>query len=227
MTACFAYPKSAAFGRVVAKHKTSDHASASASLKELFVRQVDQINWRYKLAPETINLAATKSVKEVQVFGVSLKTGELDHAILRAIDKAIPVPLLFEIGHRGRRKMIAAFKRPTASGTPQVSAYFESGWEAEDAPRQPLPTALNLGGLYEKLIGSLIPLRAEEQEDVQTRVERTEAINAKQGEIERIRARLQREKQFNKRLAINAELRVAKKQLEELDRPSGAAGNEA
>ena len=53
MTAFFDYPKGAAFGRVVPKNKIYEHAGASAALKDLFITQVDQIVWRFKLAPET------------------------------------------------------------------------------------------------------------------------------------------------------------------------------
>ena len=57
MSAFFEYPKSAAFGRVLPKTKIYDHARATARLKQLFVDQVEQVIWRFKLAPETINLA--------------------------------------------------------------------------------------------------------------------------------------------------------------------------
>jgi hypothetical protein len=52
----FAYPKSAQFGRVIPKSKIYEHAGANTALKDLFVAQVDQIVWKYKLAPETTNL---------------------------------------------------------------------------------------------------------------------------------------------------------------------------
>ena len=52
----FDYPKSAAFGRVLPKNKIYEHASPSTAVKDLFVRQVEQIVWQYKLAPETVNL---------------------------------------------------------------------------------------------------------------------------------------------------------------------------
>ena len=55
----FEYPKSSAFGRIVPKSKIYEHVSPSKALKELFVGQVDQIVWQYKLAPETINLRQT------------------------------------------------------------------------------------------------------------------------------------------------------------------------
>ncbi len=43
-----------------------------------------------------------------------------------------------------------------------------------------------------------------------------EAIKAQLREVERIKVRLAREKQFNKRVAINAELRAAKQEFERL-----------
>ena len=74
MTAAFFdYPKAAAFGRVVPKSRIYEHAGASTALRDLFVTQVDQIVWKYKLAPETTNLAATKAVSEIQVFSISLR----------------------------------------------------------------------------------------------------------------------------------------------------------
>ena len=66
-TAFFAYPKAAAFGRVVPKSRIYEHAGIGTALRDLFVTQVDQIVWKYKLAPETTNLAATKAVSEIQV----------------------------------------------------------------------------------------------------------------------------------------------------------------
>ena len=60
MTAFFDYPKAAAFGRVVPKNKIYEHGGANTALKDLFVREVDQIVWRFKLAPETNNLHATR-----------------------------------------------------------------------------------------------------------------------------------------------------------------------
>ena len=233
MTAAFFdYPKAAAFGRVVPKNRIYEHAGASTALRDLFVTQVDQIIWKYKLAPETTNLAATKAVSEIQVFGITLRTGTVDDDVLRAIDRAIPFPLIFELSWSGKRKAVAAFKRPSeADATKWVaSAYFATDWAPDDAPRLPLPVALNLGGLYDTLITALMPEVAAEadhaSEDIQTRVARMEAIRAKTREVERIKARLAREKQFNKRVAINAELRAARQELERLSGTAPVAATE-
>jgi hypothetical protein len=223
MTAAFFdYPKAAAFGRVVPKSRIYEHASVGTALRDLFVTQVDQIVWKYKLASETTNLAATKAVSEIQVFGISLRTVTLDEEVLRAIDRAIPFPLIFELTWSGQRKAMAAFKRPSDADATKwlVSGYFSTDWAPDDAARRSLPVALNLGGLYDTLITALMPkagTNAEHTgEDIQTRVARMEAIRAKTREVGRIKARLVREKQFNKRVAINAELRAARQELERL-----------
>ena len=221
MTGFFDYPKSAAFGRVLPKNKIYEHAGANTALKNLFGRDVDQIVWRYKLAPETINLSATKSAAEIQVFNISLKTNKLDEAVLRAIDKAIPFPLIFELSHGGKRKAMAAYKRPSEADSTKwvISEYFATDWVADGAARSPLPVALNLGTLYEALLSGLMPqqvkvVTGQDVEDIQSRVDRMEAIRAKTRDVERIKARLASEKQFNKRVAINAELRETKSELE-------------
>ena len=71
------YPAQAAFGRTLPKSKLYAHGHASTRLKNLFVQQVEQIVWQYKLAPETINLPARPGVPEIEVFGSQLKTREL------------------------------------------------------------------------------------------------------------------------------------------------------
>jgi hypothetical protein len=77
MAALFAYPEQAAFGRVLPKSKIYTHAAPSARIRGLFVAQVNQIFWRYKLAPETLRLEARPDVPEIEVFEITLKTPEL------------------------------------------------------------------------------------------------------------------------------------------------------
>jgi hypothetical protein len=226
MTACFDYPKAATFGRPVPKNKIYEHVGNTPAMRNRFVTQVDQIVWQYKLAPETINLNASETVLEIQVFGISLRTPELEEIVLLAIDRAIPLPLIFELTFEGRRKAIAAFKRPSeADGVKWVtSPYVATDWEPDDAPRLPLPVALNLGALYEQILAAMVPVPAQPGEGIEARILRMEAIRAKTREVERIELRLAREQQFNKRVAINAELRAARIELEQL---TGMAADKA
>lgn len=218
MSAFFEYPKSAAFRRVLPKMKIYEHGKVSTKLKSLFVTQVERIVWQYKLAPETINLPPTKTVPEIQIFHIALKTGELNEDLLRCIDRAIPFPLIFELHYGDKRKAVATFKRPNDADSAKwvIGDYFSNQWETDTAPRTPLPVALNLQVLYDKLITPLMPLTGFQNEPLQARVERMERIRATEREVAKIEARLAREKQFNKRVAINAELRDAKQKLQKL-----------
>jgi len=248
------WPRASAFGRVIPKNKIYEHAGANTGLKDLYVREVDQITWSHKLAPETVNLAATKQVAEIQVFRITARTATLDAAVLRAIDKATPFPLIFEVVHDGRVRLTAAYKRPSEADSSRwvVGDYFQGEWLPEDAPRAPLPVALNMGALYERLLEplvagqtarlipgaasgfgeapqtSLTPSEAERPLSLEERIAQAEAIKVQRREVERIKTRLGREKQFNKRVVINTELRAAKQELERLTaaHPGTAVTNE-
>lgn len=237
------WPKGARFGRVIPKSKIYEHAKASSHLKDLFVRDVDRIEWAYKLAPETLNLSATERVTEVQVFELRCHTANPHQDILRAIDRAIPFPLIFELQNGGKTKMAAAHKRRSEADSAKwvLSDYFETPWLPEADARAALPVALNLERLYEALLQPLVAAHTvqltQARRSVQpteatpigvaefsthyggslsTQIEQAAAIDAKTREVKRIQARLSREKQFNKRVAINAELRKAKQELERL-----------
>jgi hypothetical protein len=221
-SALFAYPKQAEFGRTLPKNKIYEHSGANTRLKDLFVEQVEQIVWRYKLAPETINLAAKPGVPEIQVFAIQLKTPELHRDVLRCIDGAVQFPIIFELTHGvgadAKTQVVAAYKRPSEADAASwvCSEYFESGWMHATAERAPLPLALDLGGLYEQLLHRLVPIAIRTHENLSDLVARTELVIAKGREVAKIEARLAKEKQFNRRVEINAELRRLRYEFEKL-----------
>lgn len=214
------YPAQAAFGRTLPKSKLYTHSHAGTRLRNLFVQQVEQIVWQFKLAPETINLPARASVPEIQVFGIQLKTPELNFDVLRAIDQAVQFPIIFELAHAGRTQVVACHKRPSEADASRwvLSDYFASGWLADNAERGAMPMALHLGGLYEQLLRALLPLPARPYETLTEHVARLDALAAKQREADKTAARLEKERQFNRKVAINADLRRLQTELEDLRR---------
>lgn len=214
------YPPQAAFGRTLPKSKLYAHSHAGTRLKNLFVQQVEQIVWQFKLAPETINLPARQAVPELQVFGIQLKTPELSFDVLRAIDQAVQFPIIFELAHAGRTQVVACHKRPSEADASRwvLSDYFASGWLADHAERGAMPVALHLGGLYEQLLRALLPLPARPHETLAEHVARLDALAAKQREADKTAAKLEKERQFNRKVAINADLRRLQTELEALRR---------
>ncbi|MBW5416222.1 MULTISPECIES: DUF4391 domain-containing protein [Pseudomonas] len=212
------YPKQASFGRVLPKNKVYEHSGASTRLKNLFVEQVEQIVWQYKLAPETINLPARAAVPEVQVFRIVLKTQDLSVDVLKCIDGVVQFPVIFELEYEGKTKIIAAHKRPNEADASKwvFSNYFSTLWMPSDSERDHMPVALDMAGLYEALLQRLIPLAPRAEERFTALVERLENVKAKQREIEKVRAKLAKEKQFNRKVEINGTLRQLNNELEEL-----------
>lgn len=218
--ALFSYPPQAAFGRTLPKNKLYEKAGANSRLKDLFVSQVEQIVWQYKLAPETINLPARVGVPELQVFSIHLKVPELHLDVLRCIDGAVQYPIIFELHFDGRVQTIACYKRPSEADASKwvCSDYFASSWQLSDALRSPLPMALDLAALYESLLRQLISLPARPQEKLADQVQRMGKLAVLQRTVEKTQVQLAKEKQFNRKVGINAQLRELKTELEELSR---------
>jgi len=214
------YPKQAAFGRNLPKNKIYEHSSANTRLKNLFVEQVEQIVWQYKLAPETINLPAKPGVPEIQIFCIHLKTAELNLDVLRCIDGAVQFPIIFELAFAGRTKVIAAYKRPSESDPSRwvLSDYFSTAWLPSDSQRAAMPLALDLAGLYEQMLQRLILFPARAQESIAELVARVENATAKLREVDTVASKLAKEKQFNRKVEINARLRRLKTEIEQLNR---------
>ena len=217
-SAFISYPKQATFGRNLPKNKIYEHSGANTRLKDLFVEQVEQIVWQYKLAPETINLPSKSGVPEIQVFTIQLKTPVLHLDVLRCIDGAVQFPIIFELSFDGQTQVVAAYKRPNESDASRwvLSDYFATAWLPSDAQRAAMPLALDLGGLYEQVLQRLIPFAARPQESLADLVTRVEQVAAKQREVEKMAGKLAKEKQFNRKVEINAHLRQLKVGLQEL-----------
>src|ERR1700735_3584556 len=113
----FDFPKQAELNRLLPKSKVYEFAKPSRAVRDRFVRQIEEIVWKFKLAPETVNLPARQGIEEIQVFGIALKTRELTGTALRpvllTIDKAIPSPIFYQLTFGDRVKFVAAYKRPS------------------------------------------------------------------------------------------------------------------
>lgn len=196
-------------GRPVAKSKIYAHAKPTAALRALFVEQVESITWAYKLSPETINLPAKPAVPEIEVFEIALKLPDISHAVLRCIDKAMPRPILFNLRFEGHTQAVAAYKRPSDAAADQwvLGDYHAAPWQKDGETRPALPLALDLAGLYEQLLRQHLAIPARAGETLREQLDRLAALAAKQTAAAKLQARLNAEKQFNRKVEINAQLR--------------------
>ena len=202
------------------KSKIYEHGKPSRAVRDAFVSQINQIVWQYKLAPETINLPARPGVPEIEIFSLELKTPEVSEDVLRCIDKAIPLPIFYNLSFDGRIKTVAAYKRPSDADASRwvVGDYFASPWLPAQCERSELPVALDIAGLYEQMLRRLMPQLARTGETLKDHVERLAQLRSKQNEYTKLEARLHKEKQFNRKVEMNTQLRSIKTDIETLAR---------
>lgn len=221
----FQYPERTRKDRILPKNKVYGNAHPSNSVRRHFVSQVEQIVWRNVLISETVNLPSRDGIEGIQVFELALKTGDLKEDVLRSLDRAIPWRLFFELTFNGQVRFAAAYKRASegSSGTPVVEDYFLTPWRPAVTPRLALPVALDLATLYEQMLfrhieASPMAISSRSGESVAEAVERCKAIRARQRERRRLEAALRRERQFNRKVEINAALRRCQDDLAALEK---------
>ncbi len=214
----FEYPRQAEVSRAIPKSKLYSFAKTDRAMRGRFVSQVREIVWKYKLAPETVNLKAAGGVQEIQVFGIALKTGDLSPAGVRslvlAIDKAIPSPVFYEFAFGEQVKFAATWKRPSEAdaGKVVVEAFFDLPWQPTGTLRTPMPVALDLAGLYDQMLRRHMwvgeqPMVSRPGETLAEQVLRFTEIRAAEADCRKLEARMGKEQQFKRKVEINSALR--------------------
>lgn len=124
------FPEYTKVGRIIAKENF--YGNIDTATKNLFQSEISRIIWEYKLAPNTINLPA-KKWPEIEVFRIILKNGEIPEKVLKAIDSAIPYPILFLIEKGSIEKAAICYKEQSQKdeNTAKVDTYFFTDWNDE------------------------------------------------------------------------------------------------
>ena len=211
-------PKTTEFNKRIPKQKFYENMDISPALKKIFVEQVRIIYWKNKIAASTTNLAAGTDVTELEVFEVRLSSPVLDDSLLRQIDKEIPYHILFLLEYQGKYQAWIGYKEAAASGNKafKVNGYYHTEWLAEDELPLKLE-GLNVDAVYENFVRQIAgdKLKTEAAgESLKESVARDEQKQALQKQIATLQAKIRKEKQFNKQMQMNTELKKLKKELE-------------
>ena len=213
-------PKTTEFNKRIPKQKFYENMDISPALKKVFVEQVKIIYWRNKIAASTTNLATGNDVTELEVFEVRLNSPVLDDGLLRQIDREIPYHILFLLEYQRKYQAWIGYKEAAASGNKafKVNGYYHSEWLAEDELPLKLE-GLSVDAVYENFVRQIAgnKLKSETSgESLKESVARDEQKQALQKQIETLKAKIRKEKQLNKQMEINNELKKLKKKLEDL-----------
>ena len=212
-------PESTQFNRRIPKQKFYDNLSVTPALKRVFVEQIKVIYWKNKIAPSIINLAEGSIVTEIEVFEIRLNTPNLDEAVLRLIDREVPYHIIFLLEHDGKYQAWTAYKEEAASGSNafKVGVYYHTDWMPESELQLQID-GLNLDTVYENLVRQIAgsALQAKSGESLKETVERENKRQKLQKQIDVLQTKVRKEKQLNKQVQLNTELKRLRKELEDL-----------
>lgn len=213
-------PKTTEFNKRIPKQKFYENMDISPALKKVFVEQVKIIYWRNKIATSTTNLADGSDVKELEVFEVRLNSPVLDEGLLRQIDRDIPYYILFLLEYQGKYQAWIGYKEAAASGNKafKVNGYYHTEWLTEDELPLKLE-GLSVDAVYENFMRQIAgdKLKAEAAgETLKESVARDEQKQALQKQIDTLKTKIRKEKQLNKQIQMNNELKKLKKELDSL-----------
>ena len=212
-------PESTEFNRRIPKQKFYENLTVSPALKRIFIDQIKVIYWRNKIATTTMNLAAGELVTEIELFEIKLNEKKLDESVLRQIDKETPYHIIFLLEYEGKYQAWTAYKETAVSGNNvfKVGNYYHTEWLEES--ELPLKVdGLNVDKVYENFVRQIArdALYTERQESLKESVERDNQKMELQKQIAVLQQKVRKEKQLNKQVQLNAELKNLKKKLEEL-----------
>lgn len=211
------FPVSTEFNKRIPKQKFYDNLDVSPTLRRVFVDQIRLVYWRNKLAASTLNIAAGEVVSEVEVFEVRLNEPKLDEAVLKQIDKEIPYHILFILTCDGKAQAWIGYKEAAASGSNafKLNRYYHTDWMPEDELQLRID-GLNMDTVYESLVRQIAgdKLQAESGESLKESVERGEKKKQLEKQIATLESKMRKEKQLNRRMEMNAELKRLKIELE-------------
>ncbi len=215
----FGLPKTTEFNKRIPKQKFYENLTISPALKKVFVEQIKVIYWLNKIATSTMNIAPGSNVRELEVFKIQLNYPILDDSFLRQIDKEIPYHILFILEYERKQKAVIGYKEEsTGNSTFKVNSYYSTDWQEADCLDLKID-GLSLDDIYENFIRQIAgdvfttPVPGESIKDTVNRNEKRQALK---NQIQHLQTKIRKEKQLNRQMQMNAELKKIKKELEDI-----------
>ncbi len=210
-------PKSTEFNKRIPKQKFYENMYISPKLKKVFVEQVKIIYWRNKIATSTANLAEGTNVTELEVFEIKLNSQLLDEELLRQIDRVIPYHILFLLEYQGKYQAWIGYKEILISknNSIKINDYYHTDWD--DLENLSLKMeGLSIDKVYENYIRQIAGEKLktiDTEETLKESIERNERHQFLQKQIDVLNVKMQKEKQLNRKMEMNTELKRLKKEI--------------
>lgn len=202
------FPKSTLVGKTVPKAAFYKNLEVNARMKQRFVDEVASVTWVAKIAPSTLNVADGKTVHEITVFRMVLKTDDVPSDVLTLIDKQMPRHTLFLLQHDDDFCLLANYKEwhDAANTRFDIVKTFQTGWTSGDKLSLSLD-GQDMDAVYSAIVkqvaGADITSGAK---DIHTAVAQTKEQEALRQKIAALEAKIAKERQPKKKFELHQQL---------------------
>lgn len=212
------YPSTVIVGKNVSKKAFYDNMGVNSRIRQHFVDDVDQITWLYKLTAGTLGVEDGEKVHEITVFHVLVKSQDCPEDVFTFIDKSLPRHTVFILENAGRYRLLVNYKQWTdeSKGLFRITESYHSHWMSASDIELPL-SGMTLDKVYGGIVSYISGIQPADNADLLRVVELKKAISAKKKMIETMENRIRNERQFSEQMAINANLKLASKDLQALE----------
>lgn len=210
MNSLLSFPKRSIVDSNIPKSKIYVNINATQKIKDLFIKEVDKIRWEYKVSNVTVNLSANKLVKEFQIFSIYQRNEKLPESILKYIDKSIPSPIIYQLIYNNKLKYSVSVKNDKSKNY-YYSKSFDIG-----SPKSELPVVLDIESLYYEITKQIIDAPVKKNISIEETIEVAEQIKTKEKDLDTLTKKLKTEKQFNRKVELNSQIKNIEKELEEI-----------
>ena len=208
------FPVSTKVGKPVPKNAFYKHLEVNAKIKQHFVDDVVGINWLYKFAPSTLNVADGTKVHEIVIFSAGLKSKDCPDDVFLFIDQNMPRHVIFILEYESKYKILLNYKewKDEKAGQFKIVKTFSTEWLTSDQINLSIE-GQTMDAIYEVMAGQVSGFGTTKSEDTKRLVELEALITKGKKEIEALQKKIRNERQLNRQMELNGEARSLKKQI--------------
>lgn len=213
------FPQKTVVDRLIPKAQFVKVSSNPTALRTLLAEEFEQIRLLYILRPDTINVDEGNEVKEIDVFFFRCKEDHYSINPFCGIDDLIPRHTIYIIQYGDTTDLLIQHKRRSeiagkVKWTREVSHVLRN----VDLSSSPIHIeGLNLDSVYFNFLSQMSGYYIQNSETVSEIKEYEEQLAKLNREVQALQKRVRNEKQFNRQIELNTNLREIKKKIYEFE----------
>lgn len=201
----FGLPQRTEINKPLHKTKVFEKFDLTASQRDSFDADISRMFITHVVAESTIpTIKAGNEIADFYIIEVSLKRREYAPKNIELLAKFIPRKILFVL-HFEEKAQFAIHH----------TKLICSEWQQRDTLNVPL-AGLDLDAVWENIVATIGSITVQEGNTLTEQIKSDEQKSILQKQIQLLQQKLNKEKQYNRQIEINAEIKRLKKQLNDI-----------